>query len=117
MDTVTKGRIDAYKVGFLCKMAAEGLSPFGALKGILSAGVGAAKEPIRGGYALAKDLAVTIPSAIGRGIGGMHAEAVAPTEDKITSLKQMEELELLKRLTREVRERANIVKTEGSTRE
>lgn len=106
----------AFKVGFLIKLAEQGITPdsfFSKVandfvtgladipRGLFSAGASAGSSALGGlGQALLHG-----PAYAGAALGSAHAAMEAPSESGIDALKRVEELGTLQRLTREIHAR------------
>ena len=125
---------EAYKAGFLLKLAELGITPdefyeslvkqggflTDALSGVAGFGsrmagkgvdlasnvVSSAKDIGIAGMDYAVPAAVLLPLFAGTGLGALHSSLNAPTEEDIDAVRQRELLKTYEALTRESRERA-----------
>lgn len=112
MTKVEREKANAYKVGFLTKLAQLGVLPseFAKLANISTlALLQAASGTLGSGTSLAGELgslglkgAVLAPIAVGAATGAAEGLVDAPSSEDIAFLRNKEKLELYKRLTREV---------------
>jgi len=114
MTAVDRERANAYKVGFLKKLAelgvlpgeffkeAAGLSAL-ALANLATGAMGSGASLAGQAGKLGLEGAVLAPLAVGTATGAMSGLADAPSSEDIEALHQKEKLELIKRLTKEVK--------------
>ncbi len=109
----------AFKVGFLMKLAEDGISPdtfFKRASSLVDSTLGGIADVPKNlwstamsagstGFGTLGGLAIQAPLYAGSALGSAHAAMEAPSDSGIKALQRVEELETLRRLTRGIHER------------